>query len=350
MIINKCQSCRRNETEVADPQDNPDYPYSVCKPYHQRMVSFSLRPLEYFNLKALHGDGGFVHDDMYDEKGNAEQPYYPVFEDHRLRFPTVEECEKDLERLIDYSTVVYFLTDDVVQATAKFKKKDLLNALENRLNENATLAYRVFEIVGTILGSFAADWVRSRNFAYFNTLDEDIEQIGIYSKMLAECLPSDEGFEHCVKVLSRVESIKMLDEKLWSLTHFHTSRSLDWIEQNIYRMGSLSSSWGNLAATSIITWERVKQWLTYGRPLSLIALDALCDCSKGASTPFVGEWLRSNSQKLYEPESVETMNSVLRDYQAIDNVPRTRKQIEFITNNWDLILKTEQVGTQLELK
>lgn len=350
MTVNKCQSCRRNEAEVVDPQDNPDTPYRVCKPCHQRMVSFSLRPLEYFNLKALHGDGGFVHDDMYDEKGNAEQPDYPVFEDHRLRFPTLEECEKDIERTIDYSIVANFLTDDVVQALAKFNEADLLIALEKRLLENAVLAYRVYEIVGTVLGSFAADWVRSQIFAYSNTVDEDIEQIGIYSQMLAKCLPCDEGFEHCVKVLSRVESSKMLDEKVWSLTHFHTPRSLHWIEQNIYRMESLSSSWGNLAAASTINWERVKQWLISGRPLSLVALDALIGCTYVATTPFAGEWLRSNSQKLYEPESVETMNSVLRTYQAIDNVPRTRKQIEFITNNWDLILKTDQVGTQLKLK
>jgi len=38
---------------------------------------------------------------------------------------------------------------------------------------------------------------------------------------------------------------------------------------------AVTDDWAQLAAESRMSWERAKQWLEKGRPLSLIALDAL---------------------------------------------------------------------------
>lgn len=340
MTIDRCQSCRIRDVGIVDAQDNPEYPYRLCQPCHQRLVGLCLRPLEYFNLVSKHGDGGLLHDDFYDEFGKAEQPDFPVFEDPRLTFPKLDESAS-IGELIDHAIVAFSLSDELVKRLKAEDPYGVLSEIDLRINENPGLGYRLYEIVGKVLGPKAADWVRTQVFQYSTSIDEDIEQLNLYAEMLARCLPADEGINYCVRVLDNIELPRLLDEKLWSLHPFHSPRTLDWIEANVHRMGSLSSSWGAVAAASRIDWTRISKWLAAGRPLSLIALDALCDCSKGASTPYVGEWLRSNQQKLYEPAPVDQMNEVIQSYLAIDNVPRTRRQIGFILSNWDVILKTE---------
>jgi hypothetical protein len=50
---------------------------------------------------------------------------------------------------------------------------------------------------------------------------------------------------------------------------------LDWIERTIAQPKLVAAFWGELAAKSGLTWPRAQRWLTSGRPLSLVALDAL---------------------------------------------------------------------------
>jgi hypothetical protein len=297
-----------------------------------------LRPQEYFNLKSKHGEGGHLHDDFYDEFGNADQPKYPVFDDPRLTFPKLE-ATSSVDVLINHAIVAFLLSGEIASRLMAEDPAVVLGEIDRRIRENPGLGYRLYEIVARVLGPYAANWVREQVFQYSNSLDEDIETLNLYADMLARCLPSEEGFNHCVRVLNSIESPRLLDEKLWSLHPFHSPKTLDWIEAHAHRMGSLSSSWGAVAAASRIDWPRISKWLSVGRPLSLIALDALCNCSKGASTPYVGEWLRSNQQKLYEPAPIDQMSGVIQNYLTKDNVPRTRRQTEFILANWPSILK-----------
>ena len=73
---------------------------------------------------------------------------------------------------------------------------------------------------------------------------------------------------------------------------------------------------GVLAASSKFDWERAKKWLSLGRPLSLVALDALdwCVCS-GRKSP------------LMNPPSSKEFISTLEDYLNKDNVLRVREKV-----------------------
>jgi hypothetical protein len=341
MNTEKCQSCRLRNVDVVDPQDNPDFPYLLCRGCHERLLGRCLRPLEYFNVKALHGETYLLNEDFYDDDGTSEQPEYPVFDDHRLAFPKLREDTNDLEHLVDHSIVSFLLKDKIIELLRNVPKDQLLGSLDRRLKDNQNNAYRIFEVVAMVLGPFASQWVRTTVVDGFSH-DEEDETISTYSKMLALCLPDGEGYDFCVEVLNTVSTSKKLNGEVHNLIYFQDERALDWVEANIHRMGTLYSSWGLVAAASKLSWERVVRWLDRGRPISLVALDGLYACSVTGDTSGAAPWFRQNPVRLLRPATIEEMNCVLREYLEKDNVPRTRNQIEFVTLNWDRILKTEQ--------
>ena len=93
---------------------------------------------------------------------------------------------------------------------------------------------------------------------------------------------------------------------------------------------------GRLAAVSNLKWERVVKWLTSGRPLSLVALDALIACWH-YNTPILIRF----APKLLEPAPVDEMNATLDDYLDRDPVPRVRKAVLAIRVNWEHILTSQ---------
>jgi len=328
-----CQSCQQNEIEVSETCDDKEFPYKVCKPCHHRLLNKALRPLEFFNIKAKHGEAYLLHDDFYDENGIADQPYIEVIEDSSLKFPKLSEIKNDLEEVVDYAIVQYWLDDEVVQILLQFDKQLVLNSLDKRINENRNLDYKIYPIVAKVLRSFANDWVRKK-WKSHTEID-----FTLYAEMLANCLPLEESYGYLTKELEKISSPSKLNESLHCLVYLQTEKSLDWIEKNIYKMQSLSSSWGFVAAASKFSWDRAKKWLNDGRPLSLISLDALQLCSVTEDSWGKAIWFRENPQKLLQPDSVENMNKVLTDYLQKDNVPRTRTLINFITENWNKILE-----------
>jgi len=330
-----CQSCQKNEVEVIETCDNEEFPYKVCKPCHHRLLNKALRPLEFFNIKAKHGESYLLHDDFYDENGIADQPYIEVIENSSLSFPKLSEIKNDLEKVVDYAIMQYWLDDEVVQILLKFDKQLVLNSLDKRINENRNLDYKIYPIIAKVLRGFADDWVRKKW-----ELHTEID-FTLYAEMLANCLPLEEGYGYLTKELDKISSPSKLNESLYCLIYLQTEKSLDWIEHNIYRMQSLSGSWGLVASASKFSWNKTKEWLDAGRPLSLIAIDALSNLTSNEEDKTGAIWLRENPQRLLEPDSVENMNKFLESYLQKDNVPRTRNWISYITRNWDKILKTK---------
>jgi hypothetical protein len=103
-----------------------------------------------------------------------------------------------------------------------------------------------------------------------------------------------------------------------ALAWFRSERVLDWIEAFIHE--PLTEDWGRLAAVSNLDWSRVKSWLGKGRPLSLVALDALNACwhyntvlLKRCRPKLAGGWAESE------------FVSVLEEYVSRDPVPRVQK-------------------------
>ncbi|MEZ5428296.1 MAG: hypothetical protein R2747_18650 [Pyrinomonadaceae bacterium] len=331
-----CQSCQIKKVKVIEDSDNNSFPYKLCKSCRRRLLNRALRPLEFFNLKAKHGETYLLHDDFYDyETGIAGQPDIEVIDDSNLRFPKLPEIESNMERVIDFGIVQFELTEEVAQALRRFDKKELLTSLDIRIQQNRLLDYKIYSIVAQVLGNFAEDWVRKEWPLH---TDEDFT---IFAEMLAHCLPSEESFDYLTDELDKITSASKLNEYLDCLAFLQTEKSLDWIENNIYRMQNLSSSWGLVAASSKFSWKRAKKWLDQGRPLSLIALDALQFCAVTEDSWGSSPWFRENPQKLLNPDKIENMNKVLADYLQNDDVPRTRGLIGYITESWDNILKLE---------
>jgi hypothetical protein len=297
------------------------------------LISRALRPLEYFNLTAKHGMTYLLHDDFYEENGEACVPEIKVKVEKSLAFPNFDLIKTDQEKIIDYSIVLWWLDDKLVNELKKFDKSKVLDSLRQRIKENRGLGYRLYELAARVLGSTAADWIREEwKFRNLDNLDN-------YSECLAKCLPLSEGFYYFTDELDKIENQNIFSEKLNGLIHFQTDLTLDWIEKNINRVKNISSSWGYLAVASKFDWMRAKKWLALGRPLSLVALDTLVNCSVTSETLNSTIWLKENPQSLLYPDSIDKMNKILDDYKEKDNVTRVRNSVEKIKNNWDKILK-----------
>ncbi len=327
-----CQSCKTKSVEVTDDCDNPVYPYRVCKDCHERLINRSLRPREYFNLSAQHGTTYLLNDDFYDNNGSACDPEIELAIDHTLAFPEFSELY-DLPSLVDYAIVEWWLSDRVVGALKGFPKKEILRELDTRITLNKSLSARIYQLAAYALGSYADEWIvkqwqlrTDKNFPAF-------------AEALAMCLDPVLGFELYTKQLGEIADPGRLAETMTGLIYLQSKLTLGWIETNVTRVSNISDGWGYLAVASQFDWPTAERWLQGGRPLSLIALDALANCAVTSETMNTTPWLRENPQRLLSPKSIDEMNSALMKYGETDKVPRVRTKINYIMANWDKILK-----------
>jgi hypothetical protein len=136
----------------------------------------------------------------------------------------------------------------------------------------------------------------------------------------AACLPSREGLDRVLSALSDQQGSQKR-ELMSSLSYFHSPESLDWIERNIFE--PISEHWGHLAAASQLDWPRVERWLSSGRPLSLVALDALLAIIK-PRTPL----LRDHGPRLHQAPRPDQFLLALSDCADRDRVPRVRRAVD----------------------
>jgi hypothetical protein len=115
-----------------------------------------------------------------------------------------------------------------------------------------------------------------------------------------------------------------------ALSYFRSTETLDWIEKAIFE--PITENWGYLAAASNLDWHRVESWLATGRPLSLVAIDALRSIVRPMS-PF----LRELSPVLRDRPTKETFSAVLTDYMKRDPVPRVQQRIEGLIEHGDCL-------------
>ncbi len=319
-----CECCKISSVEIIEKCDDENYPYKICKECHHRLINKALRPLEYFNLTAKHGHLHLLHDDFYDKDGTASQPEIDVVLEKGLEFPTLNSVKNNLERLIDYSISIWFLNNNIIKEFQKFEKQLILNSFDKRINEVRSIDFKIYELTAKILGPFAEKWIKSEWEKRTN------ENFPIYAECLANCLPLEEGFKYFTKELDSIDTPSKLSNDLLGLIYFQSKMSLDWIENNINRVVNISHSWGYLAVESEFDWATVKKWLEAGRPLSLVALDAVINCSTTTETMNSTIRLKENPKRLIYPDTIENMNNFLFEYIKKDNVARVRNNIEFI--------------------
>jgi hypothetical protein len=324
-----CEACRSAAVERVVDADDPEQPYHVCAACARRLETCSLRPLEWFNLAAIHSPYKYLlHEDFYDEQGVAEQPRQAVQSPEHYPAPTFQSAQRDLERLLDYAMTRWRLENKVVRALGNYDKEDVLNSLRQRVEKypNFALESMAYEICTTALGQVAGDWIRERWRSWRP------RTLFTLSYATASCLPFDEGYNKVVQALMDVPP-QELAEQCSALAWFRSARNLDWLEDHTGYMandsGHVTDNWGRLAALSDFSWERASAWLDKGRPLSLVALAALKACYS-----FNTGLLERYKPKLARPAPVSEMASKLRDYAAKYPAPRVQTYVDYIVSAW----------------
>ncbi len=124
-----------------------------------------------------------------------------------------------------------------------------------------------------------------------------------------------------------------LNDFIAALNFIRYDKTLDWIEGNTHRIKNVGINWGHVAASSHFSWDRACKWLSYGRPLSLIALDALMFCTTRGERLNQSLWMREIQPKLTGNPPPEVMGNRLKEYLQTDNAPRVRSVIQEIIGN-----------------
>ncbi|MEH7013631.1 hypothetical protein V7087_22955 [Neobacillus niacini] len=322
MINDLCEACKRNEINVVEKSDDPNQPYKLCNQCHERLLKYSLRPIEWYNLAVVHSPKKFLlHDDLYEEDGEACQPEEDVFVTKKDKAPTLRAVRNDLESLLDFSITRWFLEDDVINALKKHNTQKTLSSVKSRFyeTENYEVKSRMLEIVADVLGTSASGWVRE--------LWENYDEEFLYpiSWATASSLPAEEGLNNIFEKLKLVSEKELPIAAFTCLYRFRSSNILDWIESTCT---IFNDNWGRLAAVCFPTWERMKSWLNKGRPLSLIALDTMANCVKGYGDIYVEQF----SPKILGTE-ISEVDQVLNEYFQIDGVPRVKMKLSRIMEN-----------------
>lgn len=312
-----CQACELRSATVDEPADAPSDPYQLCQHCHQRLMAMRLRPLEWFNLAKRHGWARFLlHDDFYDQDGTATQPEEEVESPERFPAPRLADAARSAETLLDFSITRWSVDEEVVEAWRNRPAAEVMQALELRLQDSRNPEVRAVVLqVASVMGPPAADLVRD---AW--TQGPERVAYGALVQATAACLPFEEGYGLAETALAAMP-VKERRECFAALAYFRSPRVLRWIENHAAE--PTVESWGRLAAASALDWPTVKNWLASGRPLSLIAIDALLAIA-APRTPL----LRRLRPSLGEPASEDELRQALVAAAAVDPVPRMRQRID----------------------
>jgi hypothetical protein len=315
--IDKCEACELMPATVVEPCDDEANPYRVCELCHKRLIARALRPIEWYNLAKHHSWSKFLlHDDFYDEDGNASQPEDDVVDASLYKAPLLSDVSKDPEALLDYSITRWHLDKAVKDAWRVVPSLSVLEVISIRFTctHNLNIRSVCLEIAAITLGKEGADFIR---YCWSKYPAADLISLAQAS---AACLPFREGFDRVVNALDVIDSSHK-HKLICALSYFHSTEALDWIERTIFE--PITENWGYLAAASDIDWPRVKAWFDSGRPLSLVAIDALWSIVR-PMPPF----LRDYRPILRDRPDRQTYSTVLTKYMEIDPVPRVQQRIK----------------------
>lgn len=329
-----CEACHLRPIVLQEHINESVIPYCLCQPCYHRLLHRSLRPLEYFNLVARHGHEYELHDDFYDDEGIAYAAEEVVLQDVALAFPSLESLRGQVERLVDYALVKWQYPPAVTPYLTGFTPLQILHVLDEKVAYNPFLLPKCLEVAAEVLAEQAYSWVN-----YQLSLVEEPVQVLNFAYALACCFPAAEAETLLLAALSTL-SEKALAQHITCLCYLAGNGPLNWIETHCSTITNVPGSYGVTCAALGITWERIQRWLQAGRPLSLIALDTLVNCSTTSDSQNRSPWLRDHPPHLHAPTALETMDEALQAYLTVDSVPRTKQAVRFIQDHWPQIVKT----------
>lgn len=323
--IGACQACEKVAHVFPIKDDDPKEPYFLCHDCSERLFLRALRPLEWFNLASKHGwQKYYLHDDFYDEDGMATQPDVQAHSRDGLLAPSLDEVATSPERLLGYCFTRWSLGAAEFKTLAALNSEDLFASLERpETSSNPQKLSVALEVCANVLGVQASIWV---NEQYDRSVEEGL--LFSWAEAAAICLPPTEGLEKTINALANYKG-RQLNEGIGALSWFRSSRVLDWIELNA-PSANVTGQWGQLAALSNLTWDRVEEWLAQGRSLSLVALDAL---DQYTHLPRHAPLVRKLRPELTGVGHRETVLKALKSQKLDDPTPRCVKQCNFLIEN-----------------
>ena len=207
----KCESCNIREIESEEPADEGQNPYRLCIPCRDRLLNLALRPLEFFNLTAIHGHSFYLHDDFYDyDTGEATQPEIEVVNPNKFPFPDFEQIKNDIHSIIDFSLVQYFTDDFVISQLKQLDNLEVLKRIEEKVKYNRAINYKAYEIVGKVIGRTAEEWIKKE---WTNRQENELQ---IFAEPIVNCLDFSEAFKVITQELENGDD-KFLSENVSAL-------------------------------------------------------------------------------------------------------------------------------------
>ncbi|QJE97173.1 hypothetical protein [Luteolibacter luteus] len=311
-----CESCESALAQLEYHDAGTDLPYLLCGSCKDRLIARSLRPLEWYNLAKRHGWTGYlIHDDFYEEDGEALQPMTEVEDASDLPVPHLKDVAGDPRRLLEYSVTRWDFDAKLQKAWRTHPPDKILEEVRRHTQAPVSRAVRetCLDVMTFCVKGNAGDFVRE---------SWQVEGLGLHSLVAASaaCMPFTDAFERTTKSLAAMPDAERA-KSISVLIHFQNPKILDWIEENYF--SPHSDHWGQIAAASKLDWPRVESWLSSGRPLSLVALDALQVIANPASP-----LLQEIAPELLLAPSREHFIHVLREYAKRDPMPRVTKQVD----------------------
>jgi MoaA/NifB/PqqE/SkfB family radical SAM enzyme len=162
-------------------------------------------------------------------------------------------------------------------------------------------------------GPAAATWLRE---LVPLLLKENYYAMGIAFRAMATVLPKEESFPLALIWLRESKDREEFTKRIQSFFALENPGTAGLIEEwwlAAEPSAPVTSFWGPLAANSHIDWGTLRRWIETGRPLSLIALEALVVYSRKGLSPGYGSPTRSEFE------------SVLKACLTLDTAPRVEK-------------------------
>lgn len=316
-----CEACLTSPIEHVVANEMADRPFKVCQPCAHRLENLALRPLEWYRLSALHGPLSYLlHDDFYDEYGRADQNKIPVKQASLFSIPTLADVSTDLDALLDYSMTRWHLGDETVAAFQGHEGSDVLSRLSVLVEDRPILwvEARCYEIAATVLGPMAEQWVKGRWES-----GSRAALLHSFMRAVAACIPHEEAIPLALKAVEQSGATD-LSVPAMSLAEFHSSKVIDWID--CVTTSPVSNRWGLLAARSGLSWATAARWLDKGRPMSLVAMDALGVIMQPKHTGRPSMF----PIEMKDAPSHDAILARLRQYALSDPVPRVTQMIDRI--------------------
>jgi hypothetical protein len=328
-----CPSCQKRKIESVKDHENNGFQYSLCLKCEERLINYALRPIEYFRLKAFYGDTHLLHDDFYDEDGTACQANQSLGFFKGKSFPKLKEL-KTLKDLIDLATVVWEIDKPLKESINKYTNEEIEEELIKRLEERPYLKQDIIRITSKVINGTSSTFVKS---LWTNRNNE--EALIEYAELLANSFKGNEGVLDYLSQLDKIESGKELNEQVGGLIFFKSPKIISWIENSAARIKNITDVWGTVSALSDIDWDTIIKWMDNGRPLSLVAIDALSEYATDQHTLNRSPLSRYRIKGLPQPPENKVIIDSINNYLQIDGVTRVKQRVQYIESNINKITR-----------